>query len=227
MGNSEIMLKPVVYSPPKHNTLDILYQDNNLIALNKPSGLLSVPGRGEDKQDCMLSRLQIEFPEALVIHRLDMPTSGIIMFARNKETQKIMGKLFEKKLIRKQYFAKVHGVLKETQGLINQPLMTDWNNRPRQKIDYKQGKPSQTRFTLTSVIDEKNSIVKLEPITGRSHQLRVHMSSLGHAILGDDLYGTLQTRNESSRLLLHAENINFIDPITNKYINIHCPVDFL
>jgi len=220
------MLQPVVYSPPEHIKLDILYQDNNLIALNKPSGLLSVPGRGVEKQDCMLSRLQTEFPEALVIHRLDMPTSGIIMFARNKEMQKVMGNLFEKKLIAKQYLAKVHGVLKEPRGLINQPLMTDWINRPRQKIDYKQGKPSQTRYTLISVINGKNSIVKLEPITGRSHQLRVHMSSLGHAILGDDLYGTLLTRNESSRLLLHAEKISFIDPLTKSPINIHCPVDF-
>lgn len=220
------MLQPVIYSPPEHIKLDILYQDNNLIALNKPSGLLSVPGRGEDKQDCMLSRLQSEFPEALVIHRLDMPTSGIIMFALNKEMQKVMGKLFENKLITKQYIAKVHGILKETRGLIDQPLMTDWINRPRQKIDYKQGKPSQTMFTLISVIDGKNSIVKLQPVTGRSHQLRVHMSSLGHAILGDDLYGTLQTRNESSRLLLHAEKISFIDPLTKKLINIHCPVEF-
>ncbi|MCW8936170.1 MAG: pseudouridine synthase [Gammaproteobacteria bacterium] len=221
------MLQPVDYTPPVHTKLDILYQDNNLIALNKPAGLLSVPGRGEDKQDCMLSRLQIEFPEALVIHRLDMPTSGIIVFARNKNTQKLMGKLFENKLISKEYFAKVHGVLKETSGIINQPLITDWINRPRQKIDYKQGKPSQTRYTLLSIIEGKNSLVKLQPITGRSHQLRVHMSSLGHAILGDELYGTYQTRNESSRLLLHAENVSFIDPLTKKNINIHCPVDFL
>ena len=221
------MLQPVVYLPPEHIQLDILYQDNNLIALNKPSGLLSVPGRGEDKQDCMLSRLQIEFPEALVIHRLDMPTSGIILFARNKEMQKNMGKLFEKKLISKQYIAKVHGVLKNSKGIIDQPLITDWINRPRQKIDYKHGKQSQTRFTLVSIIDGKNSVVKLEPVTGRSHQLRVHMSSLGHAILGDDLYGTFQTKNESVRLLLHAENICFIDPLTKNYINIHCPVDFL
>jgi len=221
------MLQPVIYSPPEHIQLDILYQDNNLIALNKPSGLLSVPGRGEDKQDCMLSRLQIEFPDALVIHRLDMPTSGIIMFALNKETQKNMGQLFEKKLINKQYIAKVHGVLKESKGVIEQPLITDWINRPRQKIDYKHGKSSQTRFTLVSIIDEKNSVVKLEPVTGRSHQLRVHMSSLGHAILGDDLYGTCKTRSESPRLLLHAENVFFVDPITKNDINIHCPVDFL
>lgn len=221
------MLQPVAYSPPDHTKLDILYQDVNLIILNKPSGLLSVPGRGAEKQDCMLSRLQSEHPGALVIHRLDMPTSGIIMFALNKEMQKGMGYLFENKLIYKQYIAKVHGVLKENKGLVDQPLITDWVNRPRQKIDYKHGKASQTKFTLVSTVNEKNSIVKLEPITGRSHQLRVHMSSLGHAILGDDLYGTYQTSNASPRLLLHAEKISFTDPLTSKVINIHCPVDFI
>ena len=219
------MLQPVAYTPPPHIELDILYQDSHLIALNKPSGLLSVPGRGDEKQDCMHSRLQLEFPEALVIHRLDMPTSGIILFALSKEMQKLMGKLFEKKKIYKQYIAKVHGVLREKKGMIDQPLITDWINRPRQKIDYKTGKSSQTRYTLISS-DNTNSIVKLEPLTGRSHQLRVHMSSLGHAILGDELYGTADTRNASRRLLLHAKKISFIHPLTQQKINIHCDVHF-
>ena len=221
------MLQPLIYSPPEHIKLDILYQNQNIIVLNKPAGLLSVPGRGVDKQDCMLSRLQAEYSNALVIHRLDMATSGIIMFALNKEMQKAMGHLFEKKLIYKQYLAKVHGVLKDIKGSINQPLITDWVNRPKQKIDYKNGKASQTRFTLISTTSDNNSFVNLEPVTGRSHQLRVHMSSIGHAILGDELYGTYQTRNESTRLLLHAERISFIDPLTNLKINIHCPVEFL
>lgn len=219
------MLQPIAYTPPPHISLDILYQDKHFIALNKPSGLLSVPGRGEEKQDCMLSRLQLEFAEALVIHRLDMPTSGILLFALSKEMQKLMGRLFEKKQIHKQYIAKVHGVLREPKGLIDQPLITDWINRPRQKIDYRTGKPSQTRYTLISS-DHTDSRVKLEPVTGRSHQLRVHMSSLGHAILGDELYGTAATRNASSRLLLHAEKISFIHPLTQQTINIHCDVSF-
>ena len=221
------MLQPLAYNPPAHNKLEILYQDKHLIALNKPGGLLSVPGRGDDKQDCMLSRLQLEYPQALVIHRLDMPTSGLLMFALNKEMQKHMNMLFEKKKIYKQYIAKVHGVLRENTGLINQPLITDWINRPKQKIDYKHGKPSQTRFTLLSTDEENNSIVKLEPVTGRSHQLRIHMSSLGHPILGDELYGTRQTRNACQRLLLHAEKINFIHPLTHRHININCHVDFI
>ena len=220
------MLKPLVYSPPEHIKLDILFQDDNLIVLNKPSGLLSVPGRGEEKQDCMLSRLQAEYPGALVVHRLDMPTSGIIMFALNKDMQKAMGHLFEKKLIYKQYFAKVHGLLKEKKGIINQPLITDWVNRPKQKIDYENGKPSQTKYRLISFDSDNNSLILLQPVTGRSHQLRVHMSSLGHAILGDDLYGTVQTRNASKRLLLHAQNISFIHPLTGHSININCKVNF-
>jgi tRNA pseudouridine32 synthase / 23S rRNA pseudouridine746 synthase len=221
------MLKPVIYSPPTHIKLDVLYNDGDLLALNKPSGLLSVPGRGDDKQDCMLSRAQLEYPQTLVIHRLDMPTSGLILFALNKEMQKCMGKLFEQKSIKKQYIAKVHGVLCNKNGIINQPLITDWLNRPRQKIDYKRGKPSQTRYTLISHDELNNSVVKLEPITGRSHQLRVHMSSLGHAILGDDLYGTIQTRTASKRLLLHAEKISFVHPFTQQPVIINCGVDFL
>jgi len=221
------MLQTLTYNPPPHNKLDILYQDKDLIALNKPSGLLSVPGRGNDKQDCMLSRLQLEQPHALVIHRLDMATSGLLLFALSKEMQRRMSMMFEKKQIYKQYIAKVHGVLRENKGMIDQPLITDWKNRPKQKIDYNIGKPSQTKYTLLTIDEKNNSIVKLEPTTGRSHQLRVHMSSLGHPILGDELYGTRQTRNASQRLLLHAEKISFKHPLSHKQINIICGVDFI
>ncbi len=221
------MLPALTYNPPPHIALNILYHDDDLIALSKPDGLLSVPGRGESKQDCMLSRLQIEYPQALVVHRLDMATSGIILFALNKKTQKQLGHLFEKKQMSKKYSAVVHGILKEKTGIINQPLMTDWNNRPKQKIDYKNGKPSQTRFTLISTNNnDNNSRVKLQPITGRSHQLRVHMSSLGHAILGDELYGTKQSRQASHRLLLHAEKLEFKHPCSNKNIVIFSSCEF-
>lgn len=221
------MLHAVTYNPPPHNKLDVLYRDDQLIILNKPSGLLSVPGRGEEKQDCLLSRLQLEYPAALVVHRLDMPTSGIIIFALDKDTQRYISKLFETKQITKQYIAKVHGLLKVNKGRIDQPLITDWINRPRQKIDYKSGKPSSTYYELISVEQNGSSLVKLNPITGRSHQLRVHMSSIGHQILGDELYGTHSTRNAANRLLLHAEKISFIHPKTNALINIHCQADFI
>jgi len=197
-----------------------------MIILNKPSGLLSVPGRGEEKQDCMLSRLQAEQPAAQVVHRLDMPTSGIIIFALNKAMQRALSILFEKRQIRKQYIARVHGILKNKKGLINQPLITNWLQRPRQKIDYKTGKPSVTQYELISTRDDNSSLVKLLPITGRSHQLRVHMSSLGHQILGDELYGTFSSRQASQRLLLHAEKIVFLQPITDILIDINCKAEF-
>jgi len=220
------MLQPLIYTPPKHEGLDILFKDDYLIAINKPSGLLSVPGRGTNKQDCMIGRVLLEYPSALVIHRLDMSTSGIILFALNKSVQKLMGRLFETRKINKQYIAKVHGSLKNQTGLIDQPLITDWNNRPKQKIDYNNGKPSQTKYKLNYVDSNNNSFVELFPITGRSHQLRVHMSSIGHAILGDELYGTTQTKTASSRLLLHAQKIDFIHPMTNNKINIYCQESF-
>lgn len=221
------MLPSLVYTPPPHRSLDILFQDDQIIILNKPCGLLSVPGRGEDKQDCMLSRLQLEYPSALTIHRLDMPTSGILIFALNKEIQRQVSTLFEQRKVHKQYIARVHGKLAEPAGTIEQPLMTDWPNRPKQKIDYKSGKPSTTRYTLLSLSEDNSSIVQLEPVTGRSHQLRVHMSSLGHPILGDELYGTHASKNASNRLLLHAQAIRFTHPVTQEVIDITCQADFI
>lgn len=220
------MLAAIPYIPPIHSGLDILYEDSHLIILNKPSGLLSVPGRGENKQDCMYSRVKLEYPQALVVHRLDMPTSGIIVFALSKAAQSAMGILFEKKQINKQYIARVHGILKEPEGRIDQPLITDWNNRPRQKIDYKIGKPSTTIYSLISPAADNTSLVRLTPITGRSHQLRVHMSSIGHQILGDKLYGTQQSRCASHRLLLHAQKISFNHPIILENIDISCAEEF-
>jgi len=213
------------YQPPLHIGLDILFEDKDIVVVNKPSGLLSVPGRGIDKQDCMLSRLQLEYPTALTVHRLDMPTSGIMIFALNKNMQKLLGILFEKRNIHKQYIARVYGALSEKSGIINQPLITDWPNRPKQKIDYKTGKPSITKFHRLST-DNNSSMIQLQPVTGRSHQLRVHMSSLGHPILGDKLYGIYQSRTASDRLLLHAEKLSFMHPVTDHKIEIICKADF-
>lgn len=220
------MLPSLTYKPPAHTQLHILYQDDQLIILNKPAGLLSVPGRGEDKQDCMLSRLQLEFPTALTVHRLDMPTSGILVFALNKEIQASLSSLFETRQIQKKYIAKIFGQPANIKGTIHQPLMTDWPNRPKQKIDYKNGKPSTTHYQFLCSDKSGNSTVELKPVTGRSHQLRVHMSSLGHPILGDELYGTQQSRSASYRLMLHAQEIEFIHPGTHKKINIVCVEDF-
>lgn len=220
------MFNSLPYQPPLHTGLDILFEDKDLIVLNKPSGLLSVPGRGIDKMDCMLNRLQLEHPTALTVHRLDMPTSGIMLFALNKNIQKLLSILFEQRNIQKQYIARVFGRVNEQSGIINQPLITDWPNRPKQKIDYKTGKPSITKFHRLST-DSNSSIIQLQPVTGRSHQLRVHMSSLGHPILGDELYGIYQSRTASNRLLLHADKISFIHPITNNIIEITSKADFI
>jgi tRNA pseudouridine32 synthase / 23S rRNA pseudouridine746 synthase len=220
------MIQPISYNPPMHNGLDILYLDEHLIIVNKPSGLLSVPGRGIEKSDCLLSRVQLEYPSADIVHRLDMPTSGIILFALNSDSQKALSKLFEQKKIHKQYIAKVYGELECCRGIINLPLIADWPNRPKQKVDFMDGKPSKTNYELISIDGYGNSLVKLLPITGRSHQLRVHMAALGNPIIGDTLYGNDESSEASPRLLLHAEKISFIHPVTTIQIDINCPADF-
>ena len=220
------MIQSISYNPPVHNGLEILYIDDYLIIVNKPSGLLSVPGRGIEKSDCLLSRVKTEYPNADIVHRLDMPTSGIIIFSLQNDIQKALSKLFEHKKINKQYIAKVHGELECNSGIINLPLIADWPNRPKQKVDFMSGKSSKTNYELISTDTNSNSLVKLLPITGRSHQLRVHMAALGNPILGDTLYGNDESREASTRLLLHAENISFFHPTTNVEININCPADF-
>lgn len=215
------------YLPPEFTQLDILYEDEYCIAINKPSGLLSVPGRGEDKQDCMYSRLLQSHPSALVVHRLDMATSGILLFALDKSFQRSMSKLFEERQVSKTYIAKVYGRVHSKNGTINQPLIADWKNRPKQKIDYEYGKPSITHFERLKICEDGNSIVKLKPVTGRSHQLRVHMSSLGHPVLGDIFYCTLDSYKASKRLLLHSERLKFKHPVTGNTVCIQCPADFI
>jgi len=203
------------YQPPVDKGLDILYDDDALLVVNKPSGLLSVPGRGEDKQDCLISRVQIAFPDALIVHRLDMETSGLMVLARDKITHRQLSGLFQHREVQKHYVAVVDGVLKEATGSIDLPLICDWPNRPRQKVDHQQGKPSRTRFTVLGAgVDAYSTRVELIPETGRSHQLRVHMQSLGHAILGDRFYASEQARAKSSRLLLHAVSLAFVHPLS-------------
>jgi len=220
------MIQSIPYNPPLNNGLEVLYLDEYLIIVNKPSGLLSVPGRGIEKSDCLLSRVNIEYPSADIVHRLDMPTSGIVIFSLQTDIQKSLSKLFEKRSINKLYIAKVYGELECSSGIINLPLIADWPNRPKHKVDFMNGKSSKTNYELISTDAYSNSLVKLLPITGRSHQLIVHMAALGNPILGDTLYGNEECCAASTRLLLHAENISFIHPVTNIEININCPADF-
>lgn len=207
------------YTPPPHSVLDICYQDKHLLIINKPAGLLSVPGRGDDKQDCLISRIQTEYPDALIVHRLDMSTSGLMVIALGKELERDLSILFQKRVVNKKYIAVVDGKVSPATGEVNLPLITDWPNRPKQKVDFETGKPSQTQYVVLSY-DELNNTTRLEltPLTGRTHQLRVHMQALKHAILGDELYANNNAVEKSPRLLLHASYLSFQHPVTGKLL---------
>jgi len=217
----------ITYIPPAHIKLDILFQDEYLLVLNKPSGLLSVPGRGDDKQDCLISRVQAEYSNALIVHRLDMSTSGLMILARGKELERSLSILFQQRKVDKKYIAVVDGKVSPTVGEVDLPLITDWPNRPKQKVDFETGKASQTQYSALSY-DNKNNTTRLElsPLTGRTHQLRVHMQSIKHAILGDELYASKDVIKKSTRLLLHACYLSFQHPITNEVLKIKSKPDF-
>ena len=205
--------------------LNILFQDSHLLAVNKPSGTLSVPGK--IAQQSLFEQVLSAFPNARVIHRLDMSTSGVILFALNHEAQKHLGKQFEKRNIRKSYVAVVDGIIERDSGEVNAPLICDWPNRPKQKIDWENGKPALTQFRVTERRQTlAQSCVQLTPITGRSHQLRVHMQHLGHAILGDALYASDKVKNQATRLLLHATSIEFTHPSEGTPLKIDCAAEF-
>ncbi|MDD2774465.1 MAG: pseudouridine synthase [Gallionella sp.] len=211
------------YTPPAHTGLDILFQDDHLLIVNKPTGLLAVPGRGEDKQDCLSTRVQTEFPDALIVHRLDMATSGLLIFARGMAMQRTLSGLFERREIEKQYVALVAGKLAQIAGEIDLPLGADWEHRPRQRVDFERGKPAQTHFQVLSYNEPHDtSRVALTPITGRTHQLRVHLLAIGHPILGDSLYGG----REAQRSHLHATALYFNHPQTGEVLNLQCAPSF-
>ncbi|PLX60675.1 pseudouridine synthase [Sedimenticola selenatireducens] len=205
------------YQPPPDAGLDIIYQDDALLILDKPSGLLSVPGRGEEKQDSLALRVQARIHDAMIVHRLDMATSGIMVMARGREMHRALNRLFQQRESGKRYIAIVDGRLDPPAGTIRLPLITDWPNRPRQKVDHETGKPSITHYRLLSYQPEKEcSRVELVPETGRSHQLRVHMLAIGHVIIGDNLYADPACRQQSPRLLLHACELSLLHPLSGK-----------
>ena len=218
-----------VYQPPMHPFIDIIYQDNDIVVLNKSSGLLSVPGRLPEHQDCLQNRVQRVLPTATIVHRLDMATSGIMIMALNKPAHVAISRQFEQRKTSKSYIARVFGKLKETQGSVDLPLICDWPNRPKQKVDHDCGKKSLTHYkVLSSQVDDKgqSTLVELTPITGRSHQLRVHMLALGHPILGDRLYAHDQALAMSERLTLHAQHLSLAHPATEKNIAFSSPCPF-
>jgi len=194
---------------------DLVYQEQSLLVANKPAGLLAVPGRGADKQDCLSARIQKEFPDALVVHRLDMATSGLMVFARGPEMQRRLSQMFREREVAKRYVAVVAGRLEPMTGEVNLPIVADWPNRPLRKIDAEQGKPSLTRYRILGHNGDTTR-VELEPVTGRTHQLRVHMAAIGNPILGDALYGEVAS---APRLLLHASSLSFVHPLTGLPLN--------
>lgn len=212
-------------------SFDLIFEDSALLVFNKPSGLLSVPGKGPEKADCLRTRVQQVYPEALTVHRLDMSTSGILLMARSAALHRTLSIAFQDREVKKRYVAVVDGNVLESPSqvwqLIDQPIATDWVNRPLQKIDLIEGKASQTNYKIFSY-DAATDTTRLElaPITGRTHQLRVHLQSLGHPILGDHLYASPEVMAKSARLLLHASQLTFTHPVTGEVLDLHCDAPF-
>lgn len=204
---------------------EILYADDQVIIVNKPADLLSVPGRGEHKQDCVWRRVQQTHPTARIVHRLDYATSGLMVLALDADSHRYMNKEFQQRRTAKSYQAIVFGNLVEESGEVKEPLRCDWENRPLQIIDYEHGKQAHTRWEKLEH-GPLGTRVKLHPITGRSHQLRVHMQFLGHPIVGDRFYAPEEAVALSPRLLLHAETLGFNHPETDEWVEFHAPVPF-
>ena len=211
------------YDPPT-GPIPIVHEDDDLLVVDKPHGLLSVPGRGDHLHDSLLVRLQALRPEVLLCHRLDRDTSGIMVFALTKEAQRRMHRAFEFKRVKKRYVARVWGEVAAARGTIDLPLIVDWPNRPRQHVDHETGKPSVTDW-VRDRIEGGATRMRLTPRTGRSHQLRVHMMEIGHPILGDPFYAT-GAAADFPRLMLHAEGLKFAHPVTEKVLRLGVPAPF-
>ncbi|MDP2087618.1 MAG: RluA family pseudouridine synthase [Gemmobacter sp.] len=212
-----------VYAPPDV-PLRVLHADDSLILVDKPAGLLSVPGRGAERADCLIARLRAVYPDVLLVHRLDLDTSGVMVFARTKAAQGALGQQFEARTVKKAYIARVFGEMAERQGRVDLPLTVDWPNRPRQHVNHDTGRPAQTDWRVVRSGGGETR-VRLMPLTGRSHQLRVHMAELGHPILGDPLYATGPARAHP-RLMLHAESLRLRHPDTGVMLTFTAPCPF-
>jgi len=208
-------------------SLTVLHADTEVLAFDKPAGLLCVPGRGEDKQDCLATRAQAQWPDALVVHRLDMATSGIVLMARGAAAQRQLSIQFADRQAEKTYVAVVQGLLALDEGEIDLPLAADWPKRPLQQVDHIGGKPSLTRYRVLQRDAAANTTrVELQPVTGRSHQLRVHLLALGHPILGDALYAPPAVQAAAPRLLLHAQRLRIVHPGSGMPLCIDCAAPF-
>ena len=212
------------YTPPD-TPLGLIHADHAIVVLDKPAGLLTVPGKGAHLADCLMSRLKSVYPDALLVHRLDRDTSGVIVFALTPHAQRDLSMQFETRKTQKAYRARLWGHLEPRVGMVDLPLNVDWPNRPRQHVDHENGRPAQTEWRVLGHDQDGTTRVRLFPVTGRSHQLRVHMQALGHPILGDPLYAEGPAR-DFPRLMLHAESLRFNHPETGRGVTFTAPVPF-
>lgn len=215
----------MIYQPPMEPHLEVVYQDQDVLVLNKPSGLLSVPGRKPEHQDSLQSRAQAQFPTATTVHRLDMETSGLVVMALNKSSHIHLSRQFENREVKKQYIARVYGHPQASAGQVDVPLICDWPNRPKQMVDHENGKSALTYWQLKKR-ETQTSLVTLSPVTGRSHQLRVHMLYLGFPIVGDQLYATGQALAFSERLQLHSQQLSFRVVEGEQMVHFEVPAEF-
>ncbi|MGM0480920.1 MAG: pseudouridine synthase [Pseudomonadota bacterium] len=213
------------YQPPVEPYLQLLFRDEQLLVVDKPNGLLSVPGRAPEHYDSVYSRITRVLPNAKLVHRLDMATSGIILFAQGRAAQSHLSRQFQQRLPEKIYHARVFGCPPAQQGWVDLPLCCDWPNRPRQQVNFQDGKASQTFYRVIRS-DGNSSLLELRPRTGRSHQLRVHMQALGCPILGDKFYAHQQAFIQAPRLLLHAHSLTIQHPVSEQWLDFVSPTPF-
>ena len=211
--------------PHSREEIAIIYEDDDLLLVRKPDLLLSIPGRHPLNKDCLISRLQLQYPTASIVHRLDLDTSGIMVIPLNKATHAHISRQFQERKVEKSYIAVVYGLVEKDSGEINLPIAADWENRPRQKICAERGKQALTRYEVLSRQSDRSRLL-LRPVTGRSHQLRIHLRELGHPILGCDMYAHETALNMAPRLMLHATTLAFEHPATGQWLSGECPATF-
>lgn len=216
---------PPYIVPHSQEEIRILHQDEHLLLVRKPDLLLSIPGRHPLNKDCLITRLQEDYPTATIVHRLDLDTSGIMVIPLDKPTHAHISRQFQERKVEKSYIAVVYGVMEQDTGEVELPIRCDWENRPLQMIDHEQGKHALTRYEVLERFDDRTRIL-LKPVTGRSHQLRIHMRELGHPILGCDMYAHNEALEMADRLLLHATTLGFEHPATGDWLSGECPPDF-
>jgi tRNA pseudouridine32 synthase/23S rRNA pseudouridine746 synthase len=208
-------------------SLTVIHEDAALLVIDKPAGLLAVPGRGADKQDCVSMQVQSRWPDARVVHRLDMATSGLMLFARGADMQRRLSREFAVRRIEKHYVAMVDGRLPAAAGHIELPLAADWPRRPLQKVDAADGKPALTEWRVIAFDASRQATrLALQPRTGRTHQLRLHLQAIGHPILGDALYAPPAVRERAERLLLHACALQLVHPLYDTPVQLCCAAPF-